>query len=76
MLATVLFGLVRYNCIEFFGRFPAGRAVLGFAAASVLRYSPHWLTPPATSLTRFATRTSYDVVRDNSTLFRQNRTLP
>ena len=48
--------------IIFFGRFPAGRAVTGFAIASVLRYSPHWLTPPSTSLTRFAIRTIWQQI--------------
>ncbi|HNL05948.1 MAG TPA: hypothetical protein PKH93_00160 [Chitinophagales bacterium] len=40
-----------------FGAFPAGRAVLGFASLGASQ-ATHWLTPPATSLTRFATRTS------------------
>ncbi|HNL07872.1 MAG TPA: hypothetical protein PKH93_09880 [Chitinophagales bacterium] len=38
----------------------------------VLRYSPHWLTPPSASLTRFATRTSDDMVLNNNISFRQN----
>ena len=40
----------------------------GLRFASVLRCSPHWLTPPSTSLTRFAIRT-IDSALNKKTVF-------
>ena len=50
---------IEHNSLMFLG-VPWRAGFTGLRSAAVLRCSPHWLTPPLQSLTRFATRTSDD----------------
>ncbi|MBL7785443.1 MAG: hypothetical protein JNM36_06030 [Chitinophagales bacterium] len=56
---------------DFFGR-SLRSGCSGLRCRCGASQATHWLTPPATSLTRFAIRISGDMILNNGILFRQN----